>query len=419
MRKYSGLMIVGTFVFYLLSVVVPSVMIISTTLAWLVPLVMWRTLGRRAVQQALLLLLIGFVAILFSANHGVFPGWKQIFSANLPLLAMFVAVAFLPLTNQGLEDPDLPKGNSAVVTTALGAHLLGAAINLSAMFFFGDRLQKNGTLTRDQMTVLARSFCAAAWWSPFFIATGVALTHAPDMHWKETLIPGAIMSVVAIAYSIVEVCYLRKREFSGYPLRIESLTVPIIMAAVVISVHHFWPEVNILLLICLIAPVGAFIFMKGRPRGATIYDFINNRMGSVNSQFALFLAAGVFSTGIKSITQVYPVLFSLEGSAFTPLLFTISLAGMIIIGFMGVHPIVSIAIASPLLLPLNPDHSQLGFLFLSSWAISTGSSPLSGVGLALVSRYRASPRRIIESNWHYALIMCAIAAVLNFMFFVD
>ncbi len=410
-------MIVGTFVCYLLSVLIPFMLVVPTLLAWLVPILKWRSLGKRAVQQTLLLLAIGFMAIVFSAGQGVFLGWKQIFAPNLPLLAMFVAVAFLALTNHGLEDSDLPKGNRAVVTTALGTHFLGAVINLSAMFLFGDRLQKKGTLSREQMIILARSFCAAAWWSPFFIATGVALTHAPGMNWKETLIPGAIMSTIAIAYSIVEVCYFRKKEFSGYPLRFESLTVPVFLAAVVVCMHHFRHDINILLLICVVSPAGAFIFMKGRPRSKTIYDFISNRIESVNSQFALFLAAGVFSTGIKSIIQVYPSFFSLEGLSFNPLLFAITLGAMIMIGIMGVHPIVSIAIVSPLLMPLNPNPSQLGFLFLSSWAISTGSSPLSGVGLALVSRYNASPKDIVQSNWHYALAMCAIASVMNVLFF--
>jgi hypothetical protein len=418
MIKYSGLIIVGTLAFYLLSVLAPFLLIVPTLLAWLVPLLTWRTLGKNAIRQASLLLIIGFIAIFFSASRGILLDWKQILAGNLPLLAMFIAVAFLSLTNRGLEDPALPKGNRAVVTTALGAHFLGAVINLSVLFVFGDRLQKNGILSRNQLIILARSFCAAAWWSPFFVATGVALTYAPGMYWKETLIPGAIMSVIAIGYSLVEVCFFRNTEFSGYPLKFESLTVPAFLAFIVICVHYFWHDVNIMLLICVVSPIGAFMFMKGRPRIATLRDFINHRIASsVSSQFTLFLAAGVFSAGIKSITHVYPALFSLEGSSFTPLLFVIVSGAMIIIGIIGVHPIVSIAIVSPLLLPLNPDQSQLGFLFLTSWAISTGSSPLSGVGLALVSRYQASSRGIIRSNWHYAVVMWAIASVLNIFFF--
>ena len=416
MRKYTGWIILATLILYLVSTQVPAVLPVPALLAWLVCLLSWHGLTRNAARQALVLLLSGIAALLFAGSQGVSLGGKEIFAANLPLLAMFVAVAFLTLTNRDLDDPDLPHGNKAVVITALGTHFLGAVINLSVLFVFGDRLQKNGTLSREQMIILARSFSAAAWWSPFFIATGVALTYAPGMYWRETLIPGACMSAIAISYSVVEVCWIRKKEFSGYPLKLESLTVPLCLAAAVILTHHLQPEVKVLHLICIVSPLGAILFMKGRPRLATLHDFVTNRISSVSSQFILFLAAGVFSSGIKSIILVYPNVFKLAGLTFTPLLFAALLAMMIIVGIMGVHPIVSIAIVSPLLLPLHPDPSQLGYLFLSSWAISTGSSPLSGVGLALLSRYHASPRIILHSNWHYALIMWAVASLMNMAF---
>ena len=417
MKKYTGWIILGTFVFYLISVLVPVLLPVPTLLAWLVCFITWDSLGRNAIRQALILLSTGIAALLFAATQGVFLGWREILAVNLPLLAMFVAVAFLALTNRDIEDPALPHGNKAALATAIGTHLLGAAINLSVLFVFGDRLKKNGILSKEQMIILARSFCAAAWWSPFFIATGVALTYAPGMSWQSTLVPGIIMSGIAIAYTLVEVCFVRKAEFSGYPIKFESLTVPLFLAAAVILAHYLRHDISVLNLICVVSPLGAVIFMKGRPRRVMLHDFITGRISSVSSQFALFLAAGVFSNGIKSIIHVYPALFRFDSSAFTPLLFAIVLGVMIIVGIMGVHPIVSIAIVSPLLLPLNPNQSQLGFLFLSSWAISTGSSPLSGVGLALVSRYHASPRTIIQSNWHYALMMWAVASVMNIVFF--
>ncbi|MBM9603750.1 hypothetical protein [Desulfopila inferna] len=417
MSKYAGWIIFGTLVFFLLSVKLPFLLILPTISAWLVPVVMWQFLGKSSRKQTLWLLIIGLAALFFSAGQGIYLGWRQIFAANLPLLAMFVAVSFLTLTSSVTEGPALPNGKKAVITTAIGTHLLGAVINLSAVFLFGDRLQRNGSLSKVQMIILARSFCAAAWWSPFFIATGVALIYAPDMSWKETLIPGAVMSIIAISYSTVEVCFFSKARFSGYPLKTESLAIPLFLAAVVIGVHHFRHDINVLVLICLLAPAGALLFMKGRPRLPTLRDFIDNRISTVSSQFALFLATGVFSTGIKSITHVYPAVFTLEGS-FTPLMFAIILGAMILIGIVGVHPVVSIAIVSPLLLPLDPDHSQLGFLFLTSWAVSTASSPLSGVGLALVSRFKASPKVIIQSNWRYALVMWAIASMMNILFFV-
>ena len=417
MKKYLGWLFVGTLIFYLLSVFVPVLQVISTLLGWCVPLLMWSTLGKGARKQAISLILIGCITHAFSVWKGVFLGWQQILTANLPILCMFVAVSFPALTNRGVEDSDLPEGHSSVIKTAFGTHVLAAVINLSVLFVFGDRLKKNGTLTRPQLIILGRSFCAAAWWSPFFVATGVALTYAPEMSWQKTVLPGAVMSVISIGYSLVEVCYFKREKFSGYPFKIESLTVPLFLATMVIILHYLQPDVSILNIICIISPVGAIIFMKCRSRVEVLRSFINTKLSSVSSQFTLFLAAGIFSTGIKSITYVYPTLFSLEGSVFSPALFSVLLGLIIFIGVLGVHPVVSISVVSPLLLPLNMDHSQLGFLFLSSWAISTACSPLSGVGLALVGRYNAQPNGIIQNNWHYAIIMWVFACVMNLWFF--
>ncbi len=415
MRKYIGWIIVGTLLFYLLSLRIPHIFAVPTLLAWLVPIVMWPTLGRGVRYQTVTLTAVGGLALLFSAHNDVFLGLHRILAVNVPLLAMFVAVAFLGMTTMGIGEQTLPKGRRAVVNSALGTHLLSAIINLSVLFVFGDRLQKNGRLTGDQLIILARSFCSAAWWSPFFIATGVALTYAPGMSWRATLVPGVAMSAIALGYTIIEVCFFKKEEFSGYPLRVESLYVPVLLAAAVLSAHYIRPEISVLNIICVLSPTGAILLMRVRPRIRALYVFIDSKLVSVSSQFALFLAAGVFSTGLKSLTHVYPAFFSLSSPAFTPTLFSATLAMMILIGIIGVHPVVSISIVSPLLLPLGPDPSQLGFLFLSTWAISTGSSPLSGVGLALVSRYRASPGGIIRSNWHYAVSMWGGASLMNLL----
>ncbi len=417
MHKYAGWIILGTLVFYLTSLLFPAVVFLTAPAAWLVPVVLWRSLPSSTRQQALFLVVCGGFALLFAAWKGVFLGWYAIVAGNLPLLAMFVAVSFLTLTTPDKEDPALPAGRKAVLTTALGTHLIGGVINLSVLFVFGDRLRRRGGLSNKQMIVLARSFCAAAWWSPFFIATGVALIYAPDMHWQETVLPGVIMSGIAIGYLTIEVSYVRRGEFLGYPLRWESLVVPLFLAIVVMCSHALLPDISILVLICMISPLGAVLFMKGRPRTVAIIDFITTRIVTVTSQFALFLAAGVFSAGIKSVTHVYPEFFVMSSPVFSPLLFAGVGAAMIIVGVLGVHPVISIAIVSPLLLPLQPDHSQLGFLFLTSWAVSTACSPLSGVGLTLVSRYHAKPRQILASNWHYAAVMWAIASLVNSLYF--
>jgi len=417
LQRYTGWLILATLILFLVSQINSSLFIVVATLAWLVVIVEWDRLSGSSRNQAYFLLIAGTSALLFSAWHGVFLGWQKILTQNLQLLPMFIAVSFLALANPPAQDDNLPRGKRAMVITSIGTNLLGAVINLSILFVFGDRLERNNTLTRSQAILLARSFCAAAWWSPFFIAAGVALTYAPDMQYHRTVLPGLIMCGIAICYSIVEVGFIRKTEFTGYPVRKESLVVPLILAVAVITGHYFYPELGMIVLICLVSPPAAILLMRGRPRLGKLQDFITNRIISTVSQFVLFLAAGVFSIGITSVIQVYPELFNFTGQTFSHWLFAIVSALLISLGLIGVHPLVGISIVSPVLLALHPDHSRLGFLFLTSWAVSTGSSPLSGVGLVLTSRYHVSPRSILLNNLHYVVAMWLIANLVNIIYF--
>ena len=74
---------------------------------------------------------------------------------------------------------------------------------------------------------------------------------------RSYYVPGLIMCGVAICYSIIEVGFIRRNEFVGYPVRKESLAVPLLLAVAVITGHHFFPELGMILLICLVSPPAA------------------------------------------------------------------------------------------------------------------------------------------------------------------
>lgn len=343
--------------------------------------------------------------------------WQQMFAINLPMLSMFVAVSFLDLTNQQEENRPLPKGFSAILNTAFGVQVLGAVINLSVIMVFADRMKGMKTLSPIQQYILTRNFSAAAWWSPFFVATGVALTYAPGMQWQQTILPGFAMGMVAILYSSLEAYKQSNGEFRGYPIRKESLFIPLFLACAVIVVHFISPDIRILTLICVLAPCSAILLMKSRPRTTVLNQFIHHKLPQVGSQFALFLAAGVFSSGISAVILSYPQAFSLENLNFSNWLFSALLAGMILLGLIGIHPVVSIAIVSPILLPIHPDPTQLGFLFLSAWAISAGSSGLTGLGLLMTSRYQIPTRTIVKNSYPYAIFMWLLCSLVNGLYF--
>ncbi|TYL47987.1 hypothetical protein [Marinomonas sp. IMCC 4694] len=416
-KKYTGWLVLGTLLFYLASVAQVMSVLLPTLFAWIANIAMWHTLAPSAKRQVTWLMGIGLLALLFGMLKGVWMSWQQVFAVNLPMLAMFVAVSFLDLTNSTDEKRPLPKGLSAIFNTAIGVQVLGAVINLSVIMVFADRMKGSRPLTSTQQFILTRNFAAAAWWSPFFVATGIALIYAPGMQWQKTLIPGLAMGVVAIIFSTIDAYrHTNKRaenEFKGYPIRRESLFIPLFLALSVILFHFIWPEVSILILICVLAPCATILLMRTPSRLTSLRHFVDHKLPQIGSQFALFLAAGIFSNGVSALILSYPEWFNLNNFTFNPALFSITLATMILLGLVGVHPVVSVAIASPMLLPLDPDPTQLGFLFLSAWAISAGSSGLTGLGLLMTSRYQIPTKTIVSNSASYAVFMWLLCSLVN------
>ncbi|NVK55529.1 MAG: hypothetical protein HWE26_07935 [Alteromonadaceae bacterium] len=413
LSKASGWLAIITLASQLMAVAGWVSAYVAIVLAWLTMAAMLPTLNRSACKQSLCLFVLGLTGLATGVALGVSIDWHAVFAANVPLLTLFVAISFLSLTNAPHSDEALPRGARAAAVTSIGTNVLGAIINLSVVLVFGDRLKRNGTLTNAQQIAITRCFTAAAWWSPFFIATGVALMYAPGMTWTATVIPGVVMTLFSIGYTLLDIKQRHPAQFEGYPLKAESLVIPILMAVSVLLLQYYFPDVSIIVLISIISVLGSLLFIRERPRVPAIKHFIEHRLLSAGAQFALFLAAGVFSAGIKTLLAINPQLIDLHRYTFSSGMFAVVSAVMIIIGLAGVHPLISIAIVSPLLLPLSPDPASLGFLFLSTWAISTGSGPLSGIGLVMTGRYGIPARQIIKNNWHYVIVMWLLACMVH------
>ncbi|MFQ6372645.1 hypothetical protein [Shewanella sp. YIC-542] len=416
-RPLAGWLVLATWGLYLLVWVVDWSLYLPALASWLAIGFCWHKLSRSAKKQSAILFSAGIGMLLWGVLHGVSLDVYSATTRNLPLLAMFVAVCFLALTNPEQEDASQPTGNKGFWSTILSCHLLGAVINLSIIFVVGDRLQRKKPLSDEQILVLMRGFCAGAYWSPFFVAFGVAMTYAPGAQWSSTFIPGAMMAGLMFMLTYLKTRLGNLPEFRGYPLQRDSLVIPALLALAVLLLHSLYPQVNILILIAMVAPVSALLFLRGRPRRKVMVEYVEQRLPNVASQFSLFLAAGVFSTGVAAIIACYPQLFSFEASQLTPWLFWGISALMILAGLIGLHPVVSVSLVAPLLMPLVSNMNQLAFLYLSVWGTTTAVSPLSGVGLSMVSRYNASSRMILQQNWRYMLLMWFAAGGINVLLF--
>lgn len=294
-------------------------------------------------------------------------------------------------------------------------NLLGAVINLSVLFIIGDRLERGGTLERRQVMVLSRLFCAAAFWSPFFVAMAVALTYAPGVQLASILPFGLLAVLLAMGLTAWQVERLGVADFAGYPLRLQTLGLPVALALLVLLIKQIWPELGILAVIALVAPLLALLFMPRAGRKVALKRQVVEHFPAIGGQLVLFLGAGLLAAGINSVLSI----IDLGASHGLPLFnhfgwleASLTLLLILLVALVGVHPLISISGLAPLLWSLAPDPSLLGMCFLLGWGLATGTSPLSGSNLALASRYHLSAGLILRWNLSYGLVMYIAACLL-------
>jgi hypothetical protein len=87
------------------------------------------------------------------------------------------------------------------------------------------------------------------------------------------------------------------------------------------------------------------------------------------------------------------------------------LAAMILLAALGIHAVITIAMASAWLAPLQPEPTLLALVFVQSWAIGLAAGPMSGIHLALQGRYGLSAVQLARANVRYCLQAYAAAVV--------
>ncbi|MGY4027748.1 hypothetical protein ACW5WQ_17640 [Aeromonas rivuli] len=384
--------------------------------AWLASLLTWPRLAGAAKRQALALYGAALLLLLFSLWRGASLSLGDWLLPNINMLTMFAAVSTLNLASAGLQGgTNAWSGRKGLWSTMASLNLLGAVINLSVLFIIGDRLERNNSLERRQVMVLSRIFCAAAFWSPFFVAMAVALTYAPGMQIASIMpfgIVGALLAMGITAWQVERLGAIA--EFQGYPLRLQTLLLPVALAVVVVVVKQLWPALSILAVIALVAPALALVFMPSQGRAMALKRQVVERFPAIGGQLVLFLGAGLLAASINSTLSTFA--FGDHGlplfNHFGWLEACLTLLFMLVVAIFGVHPLISISGLAPLIWPLNPDPSLLGMCFLLGWGLATGTSPLSGSNLALAARYNLSAALLLRWNLLYGALMYLVACLL-------
>src|SRR5688572_23572159 len=373
-------------------------------IGWLACLLFWPRRKPAQRNVALLLVAVGAAGIAWGTASGRGGLLNLALTQNMPLVGLLVAVSFLQLvsTQAGPPDEPLTTGRFALLRTLIGVHLFGAVINFSAMTIFADRLSARQRLSVDQATGLSQAFIVGAIWSPFYGAMAVALTFAPGASLIRLMSVGVPLAIGAILITWLTLSsqrHGRARDFAGYPLHLEALWVPFVLALSVLVVHELKPHWSVLAIIALAAPLMTILTLlvrEGNRTGPALLRLVNVRLPEMGGEMTLFMSAGVLSAGMAGIIAALDI--GVPFSRFGAFEASITTIAITLAAWIGFHPVILGMVVAPWLLTLKPDPNLLAMSVIMPWAIGLPGCPMSNTVLALHARYGVPARELLRRN---------------------
>ena len=417
--KISGLLIFLSFLVTLYSYFFNNdLLILSGILAWTSFLILFNSIKNK--KMILILFILSLIAFLISYFNGFKIDFIKVFTVNQYLLTLLIAVGFLRLIATPKKDKlsSLPKGKQSFIKTYLGVHLFGSVINLSSLILVADKMYKKAPLTNSQIILLTRAFSSDAYWSPFFVAFAAAITYAPNLNTSIILLNGITLAFLAFLITYYEVIKNKEfniDEFRGYPLSFDSLYLPFILAVVVLITNYIYPNIKVIVLISLYSILMSLFILpikKGFNQAISKFQLhIIDELPKMKVEMALFLVAGMFGMAVSSI--LIGLNLKLPFEIFDWQIASILLLIFITLAFIGIHPIITIAIIGDFLGGVN--HTLLALTFLMAWSTTVSTSPFSGLNLTIVARYNFDAKEIFKLNIFYAFKMYLICVLCLFV----
>ncbi len=395
---------------------------ITGVIAWIACLLLMPRLPRHQLYMVLTLAGIGALGIAFGMARGSEGLIRTALTQNVPLSGMLIAVSFLQLiaVQENSESEPLEKGRGALIKTMIGVHLFGAVINYSAVAIFADRLSARTKLTMEQAMGLSQPFIVGSTWSPFYGAMAAVLTSAPEASLTSLIfwgIPVAAIGMTVTWFTLTSRRHGGGEDFVGYPLHLEALWVPAVLAVGVLLVHEWQPRWSIMAIIAAMASlvsVATLLVRKGAQAGTTLLRHVHVRLPGMNGELTLFLAAGILSAGMSGTIDALDL--GLPFAQFGAFEASLVLVVMNVCAWIGLHPIILVSVLGPWILPLNPDQTLLAMPFLMSWGVGLTACPMSNTMLGMAGRYGLPFGKLLALNRRYSIKMTAVGIVVLYVY---
>lgn len=387
---------------------------ITGVIAWAACLLLLPKLPRHQLRLVLILAGLGAAGIAWSLAQGARGLIEIALTQNVPLAGMLIAVSFLQLIAVGQRQPAeaAEQGRGALAKTMLGVHLFGAVINYSAVAIFADRLSARTRLSLPQAMALSQAFIVGAAWSPFYGAMAAALTVAPGASLTQLILwglPVAAAGMIVTWITLTSESYGCARDFVGYPLHLEALWVPAVLAVSVLAIHEWqpaWPVLAVIAAMALLVTLLTLLLREGDATAVILLRHGRARLPAMNGELTLFLAAGILSAGMNGAIDVLDL--RLPFSSFGAFEASLVLVVMNVAAWLGLHPIILVSVLGPWILPLQPDQTLLAMVFLMSWGVGLTACPMSNTMLGMAGRYGLPFGDLLRRNRVFSVKVTAV-----------
>lgn len=361
--------------------------------------------------QVSLLFIIGGILLLYAHRQNTSFSLVDAFSRNTLLLTMIMSVGVLRLLLEVDPKRDaLPRGRRAFFNTLVGIGVFGSVINISAPLMICDRVAEERPIDLFMAGISSRIFCACSSWSPYFGGAALILTYVQGVRLIEVMSTGLplLISSIAIVYVVSLIRHpTLVDDFVGYPMSLPKLWLPATLTASVLITQAVLPELTILVVIALSALLLTMVALCVRlgitNASRSLSRYVVTELPKSANELLLFLSAGVLATGLTAF--VVSTDFQLSLPSYTLQAACLTLASMILIAAIGIHPVIQISALTPLLLPINPDPELLAITYLFAWALGTCASPLAGTHLIIQGRYGIPAWKGAVQNWPFVVVM--------------